>query len=937
MAESTLSPSPASTGTGNRLVLIDGHAIAYRAFFALQRMDLRTRDGRATWAVYGFLRAVLDVIKSYRPDCVAVAFDRAAPTFRHEEFADYKAHRKPMPDDLRPQMDLIRAIVRAFEFPIYEIDGYEADDVIGTIAKQAGQEGYEVLIVTGDRDSFQLIDEKINVLWTKAGTELVRMDEAGVREKYGLTPAQIIEYKGLAGDASDNIPGVPGVGDKTATKLLQEWGSVENLLANVDKVGGKLGEKIAANVDLARQSLRLATIDVNVPLGDIDWHACKLTMPDLPTLTAVLDELEFKTISRQLPSILAHFTGEASAFPGAADPADSPDAADPVDPPEAQALAVEVEVVTTEGALQALVTGLESQAGFAFDTETDALSSLNTNLVGLSFSWEGLGGKAYYVPVGHLAGEQLPRERVLAALKPVLENPGVAKFAHNAKYDVNVLSQYDIRVQGLRFDSMVADYLVDPSRPHGLKELAYELLGVRMTPISELIGTGAKAITMAQVEIAKAAEYAGADAAVACELVGKLSEQMVANGVSALYNEVELPLIEVLSDMEQHGVKVDTGYLGQLSHVMGNRLKDLESEIHAIAGDAFNINSPKQLAVVLFEKLGLPVLKRTKTGPSTDASVLEELSEQHEIVSKILEFRQLTKLKGTYVDALPSLINPRDGLIHTSYNQTVAATGRLSSTDPNLQNIPIRTEEGREIRRSFVPSKPGYVLMAADYSQIELRILAQIAKEPAFIQAFQQDEDIHALTASQIFEVPLAEVTQDQRRVGKTINFATIYGQGAFSLARILGIPQKDAKRFIDAFWEHYSSIKHYQIEALAQAKARGYVMTLLGRRRYIRELNSSNPVERKNGERMAINAPIQGTAADIIKIAMVRLHQMLRTEGFAARMLLQVHDELVFEVPEAEVKPLAARVREIMEGAMTLDVPLKVEINVGPSWMEAK
>ena len=370
---------------------------------------------------------------------------------------------------------------------------------------------------------------------------------------------------------------------------------------------------------------------------------------------------------------------------------------------------------------------------------------------------------------------------------------------------------------------------------------------------------------------------------------------------------------------------------------MGNRLKDLEGEIHSLAGEAFNINSPKQLAVVLFEKLGLPVIKKTKTGPSTDASVLEELSEQHEIVAKILEFRQLTKLKGTYVDALPSLINPRDGLIHTSYNQTVAATGRLSSTDPNLQNIPIRTEEGREIRRAFVPSKPGYVLMAADYSQIELRILAQIAKEPAFIDAFRNDEDIHALTASQIFQVPLAEVTKDQRRVGKTINFATIYGQGAFSLARILGIPQKDAKRFIDAFWEHYSSIKHYQIEALAQAKARGYVMTLLGRRRYIRELSSSNPIERKNGERMAINAPIQGTAADIIKIAMVRLHTMLRTEGFEARMLLQVHDELVFEVPEAEVSRLQGRVREIMEGAMSLDVPLKVDINVGPSWMEAK
>ncbi len=932
MAESTLLSTPVTTGTGKRLVLIDGHAVAYRAFFALQRMDLRTKDGKATWAVYGFLRAILDVIKSYRPDCMAVAFDRAAPTFRHEDFADYKAHRKPMPDELRPQMDLIRTIVRAFELPIYEIDGYEADDVIGTIAKQAGKEDYEVLIVTGDRDSFQLIDDRINVLWAKAGTELIRMDEAGVREKYGLSPAQIIEYKGLAGDASDNIPGVPGVGDKTATKLLQQWGTVENLLANVDQIGGKLGEKIAANVDLARQSLRLATIDLQVPLGDIDWHACKLNMPDLPTLTSVLDELEFKTISRQLSGILSHFTGEGSASHEA--PSDAASAPPAV---EAASLELDVEVVVTEDALQELVRSLESQVGFAFDTETDSLISLNTKLVGLSFSWEGLAGKAYYVPVGHLEGDQLPLDHVLAALKPVLENPGVAKFAHNAKFDVNVLSQYGIRIQGLRFDSMVADYLVDPSRPHGLKDLAVQVLGIRMTPISELIGTGAKAITMAQVDVRKAADYAGADAAITCELVGKLCEQLVGAGVNSLYNEVELPLIEVLADMEQHGVKVDTGYLGQLSHVMGNRLQDLEAEIHALAGDAFNINSPKQLAVVLFEKLGLPVLKRTKTGPSTDASVLDELSSQHEIVAKILEYRQLMKLKGTYVDALPTLVNPRDGLLHTSYNQTVAATGRLSSTDPNLQNIPIRTEEGREIRRAFVPSKAGYVLMAADYSQIELRILAQIAKEPSFIEAFRHDEDIHSLTASQIFEIPLAEVTKDQRRVGKTINFATIYGQGPFSLAKILGISQRDAKRFIDAFWEHYSAIKHYQIEALAQAKSRGYVMTLLGRRRYIRELISSNPVERKNGERMAINAPIQGTAADIIKIAMIRLHHMLREEGFEARMILQVHDELIFEVPEAEVTSLEARVREIMEGAMTLDVPLKVAISVGPSWMEAK
>ncbi|HEY9897950.1 MAG TPA: DNA polymerase I [Pantanalinema sp.] len=922
-----------SEGQRRRLVLIDGHAIAYRAHFALMRMGLATREGVPTWAVYGFTKTILDVIAKHKPDLMAVAFDRKAKTFRHQESEDYKAHRKPMPDDLIVQMDVIRRVVRAFDLPIYELDGYEADDVIGTIAKAAAGKGYEVLIVTGDRDAFQLVDAHINVLWAKSGSELIRVDEAKVASEFdGLRPFQIIEYKGLAGDSSDNIKGVQGIGDKTAKKLLAEFETVENLLSNLDKLdNAKLRAKLAENVEAARQSLRLATIDTRVPIEGFDWEHCEMRLPDLSVLIQCLTELEFKSIVRDLPKILADFTGgERAADMGAAVAVET----------QERALDLKLTVVTRPEQLEALVTALAHQALVAFDTETDSLDALSANLVGISLAFGSAiatEAESYYLPVGHLEGEQLPLEAVTGALKPFFEDPARAKTAHNAKFDINVLSRHGIRVQGLRFDSMVADYLVDTNHPHGLKDLAWDQLGYRMTPISELIGTGAKAITMAKVSIERAAPYAAADAAVSLELVATLESKLREGGLTPLFTDLELPLIEVLAEVEQHGVTVDKGYLAQLSHVFGNRLAELEHEIHALAGTEFNINSPKQLAVILFDKLQLPVLKRTpKKEPSTDASVLEELSSQHEVVAKILEFRQLTKLKGTYVDSLPELVNARTGRIHTSFNQTVAATGRLSSEKPNLQNIPIRTAEGREIRRAFVPSAPDTVIMAADYSQIELRLLAHIAEEPVFIEAFRKDEDIHALTASQIFRVPLEAVTKDQRRMAKTVNFATIYGQGAFSLAKVLGIPMGEAKAFIDAFWDHYPRIRHYTIEAVARVKRRGYAETLLGRRRYIPELNDRRLKD--FGERTSVNSPIQGTAADIIKIAMVRLHRALEEGGFSARMILQVHDELVLEVPTAEIEAVGTLVRATMEGAYPeLAVPLKVELAVGPSWMEAK
>jgi DNA polymerase-1 len=927
-----VAPTPTVTAPRRRMVLIDGHAIAYRAHFALMRMALSTKDGTPTWAVYGFARTILDVIAKYRPDCMAVAFDRAAKTFRHEASEDYKAHRKPMPDDLIPQIDRMRELVRAFDLPIYELDGYEADDVIGTIAKAAAAKDFEVLIVTGDRDAFQLVDDHINVLWSKAGTDLIRVDADRVAQEFeGLSPAQIIEYKGLAGDSSDNIKGVAGIGDKTAKKLLLEFGTVENLLANLDKLPNpKLREKLAEGVESARQSLALATIDTRVPLENFDWEHCEMRIPDIGKLSAVLQALEFNSILRDLPKILGHFVGGSQA-------ADEPPPE--IVTPDERPLTLNSTVVTTQEALAELVTALQDQALVAFDTETDSLDPMNATLVGISLAYgatTATEAKSIYLPVGHREGVQLPRDEVISALKGFFENPAIAKVAHNAKYDINVLSCHGINVKGVRFDSMLVDYLLDPARPHGLKELAWDRLHYRMTPISELIGTGAKAITMDKVPVEKAAPYAAADAAVTLELITTLNDKLVEDGLIDLFTEIELPLIDVLARMEQQGVKVDVGYLKQMSHVFGNRLKELEQEIHGLAGTSFNINSPKQLAVVLFETLGLPVLKRTpKKEPSTDASVLEELSSQHEVVAKILEFRQLTKLKGTYIDSLPELINPRTGRIHTCYNQMVAATGRLSSERPNLQNIPIRTTEGREIRRAFVPSEPGWVMMAADYSQIELRILAHIAQDPAFIEAFQKDEDIHALTASQIFRIPLEEVSKDQRRIAKTVNFATIYGQGAFSLSRVLGIPMGEAKAFIDAFWAHYPRIKAYTVEAVSLVHGRGYASTLLGRRRYIPELKEKRLKD--FGERTSINSPIQGTAADIIKIAMIRLDEALRAGGHRARMLLQVHDELVLEVPESEVEVVSPIVRQTMESAYPLAVPLKVELAVGPSWMEAK
>lgn len=936
-------PAPAPRH-GRRLILVDGHALAYRAHFAMFTTGLRTKDGEPTWAVYGFVNNLLQAISKYRPDCLAVCFDLDKPTFREQAFEAYKAHRKPMPDDLRPQLQTIRSAVQALGIPIYEVAGYEADDVIGTIALKASQEGYEVEILTGDRDLFQLVRPGITVLLPQSrGPELERYDDAGVVARMGIRPDQVVDYKGLVGDASDNIPGVPGVGEKTAIGLLSEFGTFANLYANLDKVSKpKLKEKLAEHRDLARQSYELATIHTDAPVDNLDWEHCELKLPDIGTLTALFERLEFRSILNNLPKLLAGFTGAAPA-PHEPDP---PPAALEGLPPirDQRALAVRTRIVDTPEALADLARTLMVQDLVAFDTETDGLSPLRCNLVGLSLAFgtpDANACEAVYVPVGHRAGKQLARQDVISALGPFFGSQ-VPKVAHHAKFDMHVLHGCGIEVNGLIDDTLIAAYMTDAGRQgNGLKDLAWDLLRYKMTPISQLIGTGAKQISMDQVAIEDCAPYAAADAAVTLELRASLLPELQARRCESVYRDLEMPLIDVLCRMERHGVRLDRELLATLSVQLGERIAAIEFEAQDLVGQPVNLNSPKQLEVLLFDKLQLPHVRKTKTGRSTDASVLEELASAHPVVGKILEYRQLTKLKNTYIDVLPSYVNPKTGCVHTSYNQHVAATGRLSSDQPNLQNIPIRTELGSRIRRAFVPRYPGNQMLSADYSQIELRILAHVARDEAFIAAFASDQDIHSATAAQIFGVPVSEVTSDMRRKAKAVNFGVAYGQSAFGLARALGISQKEAKDFIDAYRQKYSGVHRYTIETVARAHQVGYVETLLGRRRYLPGLKSSNRMERDAQERAAINAPIQGAAADLIKLAMLGVDRALTREGLATAMVLQVHDELVLEVPPGELERARAIVTEHMEGALVgivdLAVPLKVDLHVGPTWQEAK
>ncbi|MGQ9467103.1 MAG: DNA polymerase I [Anaerolineae bacterium] len=928
-----------------RLVLIDGHALAYRAFHALPLEGFATRDGEPTNATYGFTSTLLHILQELKPDYIAVCFD-AGHSGRDEIYPHYKAHRDRMPDEMRVQMDRIRQIVQAFGIPIVEVPGVEADDLMGALARQAAAQGLETVIVTGDKDLLQLVAPGVKVFL--AGRRLsdgTVYDEEAVRARYGgLSPAQLRDYKALVGDPSDNIPGVNGVGEKTATELLRKYGSLEEVYSHLDEVTPpRYREALKKSRDIAFLSRQLATIRTDLPV-QLNLEECTVRNYDRARVTELFRQLEFRSLLDRLPASIGRQARSDEGVPS--EDSERPTQLPLFEVPEPKkparrAVPTVSHIVREPEELAALVTRLARAPAVTLDTETTSEDPMRAALVGLAFTDRE--GEGWYIPVGHHRGRQLPIGPVLDALRPLLEDPHLPKQAHHAKYDMTVLARHGIQVRGLAFDTMIAEWLCDPaSRNLGLKNLAFIRLGVEMTNIQDLIGSGRKQVTMAEVEIENAAAYAAADVDMTHRLARVLAPELHQKGHWDLFVEMELPLVEVLMEMEMTGVALDVDFLGRISAELGARLAELEERIQGMVGTPFNINSGPQLAEILFGVLRLPTkgVPRTSTGRySLTAGVLESLRGVHPVVDLILEHRELTKLKSTYVDALPALVNPATGRLHTSYHQTGTVTGRISSSDPNLQNIPVRSPLGRQVRRAFV-AQPGWVLLGADYSQIELRVLAHISGDPGLTAAFRRGEDIHASTAAAIFDVPIDQVTPEQRRFAKQVNFGLIYGMSVGRLARDAGIPQMEAENFVAQYFGRFPKVREYLERTLAQAKNQGYVETLLGRRRYfpvLQTVGSAQEQARRRAEREAVNAPIQGSAADIIKRAMLNLHRALHERGLSARMILQVHDELVLEVPQEELPVVAPLVREMMESAYPLRVPLKVDLSVGTNWGEMK
>ena len=933
------------------LLLIDGHSQAYRAYFGM-KAPLSTRDGEPTGAVYGFARKLMATLRDVKPDYVAVAFD-AGDTWRHAEFPAYKATRDAMPDDMRTQMTRIETLLHAFNIPILTYPNYEADDILGTLARKAQADGFDVLVMTGDRDMFQLVDDHIQILYTSGGPNPVTSvyGLAEVTARYGLTPQQFIDFKALTGDASDNIPGVPGVGEKTAVKFLQQYGSIDDLYAHLDAISGpKTRQALADARALVLQNRRLVTISTDLDLRFEPALAATRDY-DQEAVVALFEELEFRSLIKELPAS-TRATTPSAADAGAPDSgqislfgdAPAPDVA-PLAPTASDAQC-EVLIVNDQSTLDALVAALRGAERISFDVETTATDAMQAALVGLGLAWAP--GQAAYIPVAHTTGAQLDWEHVREALRPAFSDPALPKLAHNAKYDLTVLRHHGLDVAGPLDDTLLMAWLLDPaSRSLGLKALADAELGWKMTEITALIGSGRKQITIDQVAIEPVAAYCGADVDATIQLYQILLPRLHESGLQPLYESIERPLLPVLTAMEMTGVLLDVGFLSQMSVEFTKRLSELEQSLCEVVGHTFNLRSTQQLSQVLFDEMGFPTrgLKKTASGHySTAVDTLEtlaayggELSDaQQRVIEMILEQRQLEKLRGTYIDALPALVNPQTGRLHTSFSQTGAVTGRLSSSNPNLQNIPIRTKVGREIRRAII-APPGWNLISADYSQVELRVLAHMANEQQLIDAFLADQDIHAVTASKLFGVPLAEVTSAQRGLGKTINFATIYGVSEFGLSSRTELTRDQARQFLAQYFQSYPSIRGFLDNILVQARERGYVQTLLGRKRFFPELQSGRlPFNQRTAvERAAINAPIQGTAADIMKIAMIRLHNRLVEGGYQARLLLQVHDELVLEAPPAEQDAIIALVCETMENAYQLVTPLKVDVEVGPNWRD--
>lgn len=892
-----------------RLFLIDGAALAYRTYFAFARNPLVNSRGEQVSVIFGFSRILLNLLDQEKPDLFAVVFDSPEPTFRHEIYTEYKAQRQRMPDDMAEQLPRLEQLMGALDLPFIRKPGYEADDIMGTLARAAAASGYQTVLVTGDKDLMQLVDDHTLIYYPhRAGESIEWLDADGVTRKMGVPPSQIIDYLALCGDASDNIPGVPGIGPVGALALLKRFGSLEALLEQVDAIESKKQRTaLQENADLARLSRTLATIHRDVPL-EIGIETLHLRPIPAEKAAAFFREMD-------LPSLVDRFSSRTRAVN-------------------------RYQLVGDLKSVAELAERLRSCGAFALDSETTSVDPMRAELVGLSFSCAE--GEAWYIPVKGpadlTAGQQpLPTGEVLKILAPLLSDPAIKKCGHNAKYDLIVLARHGVEVAGLASDTMVADYLLNPSGfQHNLDAVSLEHLGLKKIPTSQLLGTGRNQRTMDLVPIEEVSEYACEDADYTWRLQQVLMPKLDAFGLRPLLEEVEVPLIHVLMVMERNGVALDELYLAAMSGELEQELGVIEKSIYELAGRKFNINSPKQLGEILFSELKLPSARRTKTGFSTDVGVLEELAGAHPLPQRILDYRQLAKLKSTYVDALPRLINPATGRVHTSFNQTVAATGRLSSTEPNLQNIPIRTEVGRRIRRAFIPGDEGHLILDADYSQIELRIMAHLSGDRTLRDSFTAGEDVHARTAALVFKVPQAEVTPEQRRRAKEVNFGIMYGMGAYGLASRLGLSNEEAEQFIQAYFASYPGVQEYMLRTVREARQNGYVTTLLGRRRMIPEIASDNRRVREFAERTAINTPIQGSAADLIKVAMIRIQKRLEEEKSAARMIMQVHDELVFEVPRADAEALREMVRIEMEGAIRLDVPIRVETGVAGNWLEA-
>ena len=888
-----------------RLFLIDGSSYIYRAYYAIRHLS--NSKGEATNAIYGFTNMLLKVVRELNPDHLAVVFDSKGPTFRKEIYTEYKANRSAMPDDLVPQIPVIKEVVKGFNMPAIEEPGFEADDIIATLAKRFAARGMEVTVVTGDKDLMQIVSDKVKLLDTMKDKVY---GPAEVAERFGGAD-KVIEVQGLSGDSSDNVPGVPGIGEKTAKALIDEFGSIENLLANLDQLKGKRKENLETYAEQARLSKKLVTLVDDMDI-ELDYESFSLSEPNREALTELFKQCEFHRLLQEFSSDSG---AEAAVEQGGGD----------------------YSAVLTENELKAMVAKLKAAERFAFDTETTSLNPHMAELVGFSFAVEA--GHAWYVPVGHRyigAPDQLSLEKVIETILPLLTDGNKLKIGQNLKYDLLVLARAGVEVAAPLYDTMLASYVAQPAaKSHGMDNLAAELLGYRTISFSEVAGSGKKQIGFDEVEVEKATTYAAEDADITLRLYERLDPMVDENAQRELLDSIEMPLLPILIEMERTGIRIDATFLGGLSSEMEKKLAALEEQIHELAGGPFNIGSPKQLGEILFERLGLPKGKKTKTGWSTDVEVLNKLAEDHEIAARILDYRSLSKLKSTYTDALPKLIHPETGRIHTSFNQAITATGRLSSSEPNLQNIPIRTEEGRRIREGFIPSD-GCVLLAADYSQVELRILAHMADVPALKESFARGEDIHQRTASEVFGLFPEMVTSEQRRQAKAINFGVIYGMSAFGLARQLDIGRREAQTFIDTYFERYPGIRTFMDAKVKEAQENLYVTTLCGRRCAVPEINSKNGAVRGYAERNAINYPVQGSAADIIKLAMVKIAARLKAEGLKSRMVLQVHDELVFDVPEGEVEIMRKLVKEEMENAVQISVPLDVEVGVGNNWREA-